>query len=337
MKKFIALCLACVLVFTGCGSKDEDSSETTAAASVLVTAPERTEYPDNSNSEIPQDYFKEVKDCGGLWNNGYMGKDFSGSNNEIVKDVTMYLPFDYEENGTKKYNILYIITNENENQDTYFPDGQKSAFKIMLDNMIAKGDIEPCIVCVISYFNVYVSDEAKGAEAFYKEFTKKTIPSIEKEFRTYYDPKSKTAIKDSRYHRAVAGYGFGGLATWYIFANAIESAAYYMPISADCHDLVTNTKNTKSTDTVVGLLERAIKKQGFNGDSFKIFAGNGGSSDDAAAGLATQIEDMKKNELFKETTNFGSGNLFNCTCDTGKTPDTLYKVIYNGLKTFFDK
>lgn len=315
----MVLCITIIILLSGCGSKDNDSEEATTCISKVI-APARVNYPVNRNSDIPKEYLEKCDRSGQILHDYYDG-NYYGNGKPYLKYVTLYCPYGYDEEDTsKKYNILYLVTSENENEDSFTPKGQESILRNLLDNMIAKGDIEPCIICIVPYQNVY-TEGIDCAKLFYKEFKDRVIPIVESDFNTYYVRSSKTGIIDSRFHRAIAGYSLGGIATWSVFTNALDTTGYFMPISTSCN---------------VNTILTSIKKQQYQAESYKIFAGNGGSSDDSAPSLATQLENMSKNELFVETDNFASGNLYNCNCNTGKTQETLYKVIYNGLRTFFD-
>ena len=240
-----------------------------------------------------------------------------------VNSLNVYLPYGYD--SSKKYNIFYFMHGMGDNENTLFYNDNGEAQRL-LDNMIAKGDIEPMIV-VTPTFNKVSSDTFYNAENFYKEFRESVVPFVEGKYSTYADSTSTADIKASRMHRAYGGFSMGSVSTWAVFENCVDIVGYFMPMSG-AHHWGTGTADA-------GALARAVQNAGLSKEQVFIMSATG-TSDFAYPVLGPQIEDMKKQSMFEYTSDFSKGNLWFILAEGGE--HSWYYVrqyIYNCLPFFF--
>jgi endo-1,4-beta-xylanase len=196
-----------------------------------------------------------------------------------------------------------------ENEDTIFVTS-KELMKI-LDNMIAKGEIEPLIVVTPSF---YGGKNGGNVELFHEELTGVIIPLVETKYHTYLEAKSLQGMKASREHRAFGGFSMGSMTTWNVFANCLDYVKYYMPLCAGFRFGAQNPGEPSSAE----VLAVVARKSGYKvpGD-FKIFAASG-SADIANPGMEPQMNDMKKlTDTFIYSSDTKKGNFYFILCDGG--------------------
>lgn len=245
----------------------------------------------------------------------------SGTVEKITTGSTyanVYLPYGYD--PSKQYNIFYLMHGGGENQDTIFSNDVK--FKLILDNMIMNGDIEPMIVVTPTFNDC-------GAENFHKQFVENVVKPVEAKYSTYAKSTSDADLKASRMHRAYGGFSMGGLTTWYTFMNCLDYVGYFMPLSGD--NWAGNTSDQKAAVTA-----DAVKKAGYTNREFFIFAATG-TEDIAYDALNGQVQSMKKlTDQFVYTSDFSKGNFYFLTCP-GATHwwGAVVHYIYDGLPYFF--
>ena len=252
-----------------------------------VTPPEPEKKPFDYNSnlqykEAPGNYFNQPANHGTVIKENYNG--INGNKNMYV-----YVPYGYDE--SKKYNVFYLMHGGNESEETCFNDNNIN-IDIMLDNMIANGDIEPMIV-VTPTFN-----KAPSADGVNEEMRKSIIPYVEQKYSTYANgDTSIESLKASRYHRAYGGFSMGGGSTWANLRMNIDIIAYFMPLSGHCWD-------------GAGAVINAIKQSGFTQREYFILAATG-TEDIAYGNMVPMINDLKKDtEHFTYTSDFSKGNLY---------------------------
>ena len=74
----------------------------------------------------------------------YTTYDYFGDGSEMEKQANVYLPYGYD--SEKKYNVLYLMHGIGGDENEWGMTGNASKVKIMMDNLIYNGDIEPFIV-----------------------------------------------------------------------------------------------------------------------------------------------------------------------------------------------
>lgn len=152
----------------------------------------------------------------------------------LAKAAWVYLPHGYD--TTKQYNVLYLLHGGGVNEDWWlkmFPDTVT-----ILDNMMAQGLCEPCIIVTPTYYRG--TDVDRNAEFitehFHFELRNDLIPAIESKYSTYTcgDVSEENLIK-TRNHRAFAGLSLGSMTTYRAaFYNNYDLFSWYGPFSGCC-------------------------------------------------------------------------------------------------------
>ncbi|SFC26049.1 carbohydrate binding domain-containing protein [Ruminococcus albus] len=250
-----------------------------------VAEPEKKPYNYNGYlqyKEAPGYYFRQPS------NHGTVVKEYyNGINGNNVMNV--YLPYGYDK--SKKYNVFYLMHGGGENENTCFND-TSIEIDLMLDNMIANGDIEPMIV-VTPNFN-----KAPSADGVWDEMRRSIIPYVEGKYSTYANGNTSIdSLRASRYHRAYGGFSMGGGSTWANFNNNLDIIAYFMPLSGHCWD-------------GAGKVLSAARNSGFKKNEYFVLAATG-TKDIAYGNMVPMINELKKNtDVFTYTSDFSKGNLY---------------------------
>ena len=131
----------------------------------------------------------------------------------MAKAAWVYLPYNYD--VAKQYNVLYLSHGGGVNEDWWFkmfPDTVT-----ILDNMIAQGICEPCIIVTPTYYRGTEIDRNAEfiTEQFRFELRNDLIPAVESKYSTYTnaDVSEENLIK-TRNHRAFAGLSLGSMTTY---------------------------------------------------------------------------------------------------------------------------
>lgn len=192
-----------------------------------------------------QSLTKRTDSCGSIQHISYATYDYFGDRSAITKYAYVYLPYDYDE--SKQYNVLYLMHGIGGSEKEWGLYDDSSQVKIMLDNLIYNGDIEPFIVVVPNgRSSVNFADSSSDHNSFYlfgKELRNDLIPYIESTYSTYaeYDKKGYdlTATRD---HRAMAGLSMGGMQTINIgMCESLDIISYFGAFSA-CPTTYTSSK-----------------------------------------------------------------------------------------------
>lgn len=250
-----------------------------------------------------------------------------------TKYFNVYLPNGYSQSDTsKKYNVVYLMHGGGEDENLLFGGpGQNKELKVIIDNMIAKGDIKPVIVVTPS-FNKGNNDVA----GFPQELSTTLIPLVETKYNTYLKSNSTTDMKASRDHRAFGGFSMGSVCTWYTFINCLDYVKYFMPFSGDCWALGSTAGSSKPTETAQYLAD-VVKKSGYKApQDFKLFCATG-SDDIAYPNMRPQMEAMKKyTNTFIYSSDIKNGNFYFMVANGGTHWwGWINQYIYNLLPDLF--
>ena len=202
----------------------------------------------------------------------------------LEKSAWVYLPYGYD--NAKKYNILYLLHGGGVNEDWWlktFPDTVT-----ILDNMMAQGICEPCIIVTPTYYRGEENEKSGEyiTEQFRFELRKDLIPAIESKYSTFAcgDVTEENLIK-TRAHRACAGLSLGSMTTYRAgLYNNFDLFSWYGPFSG-CGGPrgVRENEAKRITETLV-----EGEKKGFKLDY--MFCGNG----DKDIAYAEHTEIMEK-------------------------------------------
>lgn len=166
---------------------------------------------------IPTKYSsRRYKQCGTIEHITYPGFDYFGDGSALEKPANVYLPYGYDE--TKQYNVLYLMHGIGGDENEWGMVGNTSQIKMIMDNLIYNGDVEPFIVVTPNgRSGADFANKSSDYNSFYefgKELRNDLIPYIESHYATYgkageegYD------MKADRVHRAMAGLSMGGMQT----------------------------------------------------------------------------------------------------------------------------
>lgn len=185
--------------------------------------------------EMPKEMLEETDKKGRVELLEYDSQTYDNNAKILHKKAWVYLPYGYTDSG--KYNILYLLHGGGFTQDWWlklFPDTVT-----ILDNMIAKGLCEPCIVVTPTFYHdeedKNTHDESR-CENFCHEVRNDLVPAVESKYAGYSgkDISEENLIK-TRDHRAFAGLSLGSMTTYRAaFYNNFDLFAWYGPFSGCC-------------------------------------------------------------------------------------------------------
>lgn len=250
-----------------------------------------------------------------------------------TKYFNVYLPNGYSQSDTsKKYNVVYLMHGGGEDENLLFGGpGQNKELKVIIDNMIAKGDIKPVIVVTPSFYKG--NNDVAG---FPQELTTSVIPLVETKYNTYLKSNSAADMKASRDHRAFGGFSMGSVCTWYTFINCLDYVKYFMPLSGDCWALGSTAGSSKPGETAQYLAD-VVKKSGYKApQDYKLFCATG-DGDIAYPNMKPQIEAMKKyTNTFIYSSDVKNGNFYFMVANGGTHAwNWINQYIYNILPDLF--
>ncbi len=304
----------------------------------LFTYDRARTYTDNAPStNMPNYLYNNDAPEGSVINFTYETKNHKNDNGKTYEKSTLvYLPASYDENDTEtKYNVLYLMHGGGDSPKWFLGgEGLKSKFTRMLDHMIYTGEIDPMIVCAVSYYTEYSNDATKNCLDFHYELMNDVIPVLETTYNTYAEDVTPAGLAASRTHRAFGGFSMGAVTTWSVFENCLDEFAYFMPMSGDCWSLGMTAGSSKSTQTAQHLADK-VAESGKTAEDFFIYSGCG-TSDSANPNLTPQVNAMKLlTDTFQYCDNFVNGNLYQCVVPGGHDVNTVNQILYNGVPKLF--
>lgn len=185
---------------------------------------------------IPAEYLVAREDQGGTIEKiSYQTKDYFGDGSEITKHAHVYTPFGYDE--SKQYNVLYLMHGIGGSEYEWGMYNDASKVKIVMDNLIYKGEIEPFIIVTPNgRSSVDFADAGSDYNSFYifgKELRNDLIPYIESNYSTYNKYDENSDLTKDRDHRAMAGLSMGGMQTINIgMCENLDILSYFGAFSA---------------------------------------------------------------------------------------------------------
>ena len=272
-----------------------------------------------------------------------------------IKHANVYLPYCYDSADTnREYNVLYLLHGGGEDENLIFggPD-QNRELKNMLDNMIAKGDIEPLIVVTPTFYGVkngLKNDPARSivenvnhplpiveTEYFYDELVHDLIPFVETKYHTYAATANEEDLKASRAHRAIGGFSMGSVTTWYTYINCLDYFKYFMPLSGDCWALAQKAEGKMAKETAE-YLAKCAKAAGYTPEEYYLFCATG-KQDIAYPNMKPQMDAMMElSDSFIYSADINQGNFYFIECDEGvHTWHWVNQFICNILPDLFKK
>lgn len=278
--------------------------------------------------EMPQEMLQETNQKGSVERFEYDTWTYDAEESTSMrKGAWVYLPYSYD--ASKKYNILYLLHGGGVNEDWWFkmfPDTVT-----ILDNMIAKGICEPCIIVTPTYYRGEEIDKNSEfiTEHFYRELRADLIPAVERKYSTYAsgDVTEENLIK-TRNHRAFSGLSLGSMTTYRAaFYHNFDLFSWYGPFSGCCGP---NGDRENEVKRICETLD-AGKEKGLKLDY--LFCCNG----DEDIAYVEHIEIMKN--AVKESSVLKQGENYDFFVIPGGVHDmkAWQLHLYHALQVFFDK
>jgi endo-1,4-beta-xylanase len=311
--------------------EDLASSGMSASGAGLVTLTDEQFSVD----DIPAEYLEESDRPGRVEKIRYTVATEEGNQ---VKIATVYLPYGYDTSG-ERYNVLYLLHAASGKPQNYLNPDSATAFRNLLDHMIADGKLEPLIVVAPTYYPsegfmqyMPLTLQVAGIDGFPQELVEKVIPAVEQKYRTWADSTDIEAIVASRAHRGIAGFSLGGVATWNVFRQEMRCFRWFLPISeASWADEDGGTSGIWDSDVSAQVLYDAVKEQGYEKDDFRLFVATG--TEDEAFEISTNqmISLLEYADLFKPGENTSCSMMMGGT----HTITAVYTYLYHILPALF--
>jgi enterochelin esterase-like enzyme len=302
----------------------------------ILAAIDRLEMTEEAANEkhfkpLPGEYRMPSDKPGSIERLHYKTKNPDGGLDE--KKVNVYLPYGYDpDNADRKYNVLYLMHGGGENEDLLFGGpGENRELKNILDNMIAKGELEPLIV-VTPTFNGGMNDVA----LFHDELVDDILPLVETTYHTYAASGSPEDLKASRAHRAFGGFSMGSVTTWHVFVNKLDYFKYFVPLSGDSWALGERSGGLMPRETAAFLAE-AARKSGYAPQDYYIFSATG-DLDIAYPNLKPQVDAMRQHtDVFIYSSDKTKGNFYFLVAEGGSHAwNWQNQYLYGILPDLFD-
>lgn len=223
IRKSIMIILA-AFTFAACASTGGKTVENTDAIQQAIRE-ETSVVSKEMVTQIPNEYKGLAENGGTIKVISYKTKDYFGDGAEITKEANVYLPYGYDE--SKKYPVLYLMHGIGGNKDEWGMNNPRSFVKLMMDNLIEKGEIDPFIVITpngrSSKDFANTNSNYNSFYVFGKELRNDLIPYMDSNFSTIAD----------REHRAMAGLSMGGMQTINIgLCECLDLFSWYGAFSA---------------------------------------------------------------------------------------------------------
>lgn len=133
---------------------------------------------------------------------------YKSKSNDVVRELTVYLPPSYDANPNKSYPVLYLLHGYANDHHSWHKYGRAND---ILDNLLAKQAIDPFIVVMpLGYGGTRVNGDGTGipgdngvrgsGDLYERDLLEDIIPMIDKKYRTL----------ANRENRAIFGFSMGG-------------------------------------------------------------------------------------------------------------------------------
>ena len=166
----------------------------------------------------------------------YSTRAYATDGRDVQKRALVYLPYGYDE--TKHYNILYLMHGPGDDENYWLKTHPGN--KVMLDQLIATGNIEPLIVVTPTF---YVEDDLKDTGldpltySFREELRNDLMPVVEGTYSTYAETLDDDGFTASRDHRAFAGLSRGAVTTYHsAFCGSLDWFSWFGTFSGSRTD-----------------------------------------------------------------------------------------------------
>lgn len=167
---------------------------------------------------LPDEYYIDAKEQGKLVRHSYKVKNYIGYGDpELDKAMLVYLPYGYDE--AKPYNVLVLVPGSGGDQDDWLNRDYTYGERVMsgkkiVDNMIEKGNCEPCIIVCIQLETPYSQGLISAIPQVSSELREYILPFIVENYSTYAKDGSEASLQEARSHFALGGLSDGALFTY---------------------------------------------------------------------------------------------------------------------------
>lgn len=278
--------------------------------------------------QIPKEYFSPASEQGTVERLDYQtyeSMSYDEQTTQLDKTAYVYLPYGYSEE--RQYNVLYLMHGGWSNETTYLGTPEDPyELKNVIDHAIQDGRMLPVIVVCSTYNNTSPEDSAdyglalRLTDHYHNELVNDLIPAVEGKYSTYVGGTSEQELKESRSHRAFAGFSMGSVTTWHTFQYCLDYFRYFLPSSGNL-----------TSDGAY--MEQLVTDAGYGPEDFFIYAMSG-TEDFAYAAFTDQIQAMldAPGGIFTEADNGNSGNLaYRVQEGNAHDGNAAMQYIYNGL------
>ncbi len=241
--------------------------------------------------------------------------------------VNVYVPYGYD--ASKQYNIIYFLHGTNEDQNSFIGDERA---KNAMDNIIEAGITDPFLMVFPTYYYDY---EARAIDipAFKSELRNDIMPTVESQFSTYAETADDAGFQASREHRAISGYSRGSYATWHMMNGLLDTAKWWLPMSAAISGEAEMEVPGPAFADQVAWLDAALDNQ--PGYDYFIILGCGGPRDMMYEVVTGLFQEMLKDDHFSYGQDAGVNNLyFNMSSEVHQTLMARY-YFYNAFDIMF--
>ncbi|NTW38361.1 MAG: hypothetical protein HGA44_00500 [Cellulomonadaceae bacterium] len=336
VRRAAVILLVAVVALGGCSgggsATDNDGGSRTPSGTTASQAPSGVgvgTYPiPQELATIPKGFTSPASQQGTLVELNYdtfESMTYESGTQELSKRAIVYLPPGYD--ASVRYNVFYLMHGgwSNETGTLGTPDNP-SAFKNVMDNAIAAGDIEPLIIVSPTYNNTSPDDSGNFGLAltlnqnYHHELLNDLIPAVEGIYSTYADDVSPEGLMASRDHRGFGGFSMGAVATWRTFQYGLDYFRYFLPMSCgtslDMDNILAAAQGRNPTDFFVWVIT--------------------GTEDFAHSYDEDRIGLMRESSYFSEADNEQDGN-FAYRVKDGYSHDgvSAMEYTYNGLRWFW--
>ena len=316
------LILAAVLLLSGCGSASEAAAVPSFSPTPSATpVPEPKVIDDMDAEALPEAYLEAMEHGGTIETITYSAENYvADDGSTLSKEAEVYLPAGYGE-SSDTYPAVILMHGWQGNDSTIFT-AEDGAVVNVLDHMIAEGVIPACIVVTPTFDTRNKSASWEKSETELEPFASETrndlLPYLLENYR----------VSEDRQDHYFGGFSMGGVTVWYEFLENLDLFHGFLAISGDCWKTKTDGAETDYAETA-GLLEQAVRDQGFDSDDFLIVA-ESGSEDYFLTPMEEQIKEMRKTGMFTEE------NLFwRLQQGAEHSYEALGCYLYNGLPILF--
>jgi acetyl esterase/lipase len=191
--------------------------------------------------KIPSRYFEASSQPGTLTDltySTYESFSYSERSKPLQKHAVVYLPYGYDKD--RQYDVFYLMHGGGGDETSTLGTPRKpSAFKNVIDQSIAAGEVRPLIIVCPTYNNTNLNGRDSGnfllamqlTENYHDELINDLVPAVEGTYRSYAASTRKGDLILSRDHRGFGGFSMGSVATWRTFQYGLDYFHYFLPMS----------------------------------------------------------------------------------------------------------